>query len=47
MRNKKNSGTETLITVVIVVFFALSMSWMFSDSPSRGAGEHQYQDEPW
>ena len=47
MRNKKTSGTETLITVVIAVLFVLSMSWLFSDGPSRGASEHQHQDEPW
>ena len=47
MKDKKTSGTETLITIVIAVCFALSMSWLFGDSPSRGASDHQYQDEPW
>ena len=47
MRNKKANGTETLITIVIAVCFVLSMSWLFSDSSSLGASEHQYQDEPW
>ena len=47
MRNKKTSGTETLVNVIIVVVLVLSLSSLFSDSPSRGSSADQYQDEPW
>lgn len=47
MRNKKTSGAETLVNVIIVVVLVLSLHSLFSDSPPPGSSEDQYQDEPW